>query len=51
MESYKALRTRLPDPVLRSHERALHMWLAAEQITKRYLYGAGAYNDLAEKMM
>ncbi len=52
VEGYKALKTWLPDPVIprHSYERALDMWLAAGQITRRYTYEDVVYNELAEKV-
>lgn len=53
VEGYKALRCWLPDPVIppRSYERALDMWIAAKQITRRYPYEMVVTTSLAEKVM
>lgn len=50
---YKELRNWLPNPIIprRSYERAVDMWLAAKQITKRYPYEQVVDTTLAQKVM
>jgi NitT/TauT family transport system substrate-binding protein len=53
VEGYKALGTWLPHPGIsrRSYERALDMWLAAGQITRRYPFEEVVTNELIEKLV
>ena len=53
VEGYKALGTWLPHPGIsrQSYERALDMWLAAGQITRRYPYEEVVTNELIDKVV
>jgi NitT/TauT family transport system substrate-binding protein len=53
LEGYKALGTWLPHPGIprQSYERALDMWLAAGQITRRYPYEEVVTTGLLDKVM
>ncbi len=53
VEGYKALGTWLPNPRIsrQSYERALDMWLAAGQITRRYPFDEVVTNELIERVV